>query len=87
MQFGESACPNYVWSTKCRYPLQYYIATQILQTLRSNVQARAGDSEGTVAVYLVNAREYVEVDERRLKDTIRDVGGKWNHSCLLFLPH
>ena len=38
--------------------------------------------DATVAVYLVNAREYVEVDERKLKDAVRDIGGKWNHSCL-----
>ena len=40
-----------------------------------------GESEASISVYLVNAREYVEVDERRLKDVVRDVGGRWNQSC------
>ena len=61
------------------------ISMQVLKTLRSNVPVRGGDSEATIAVYLVNARECVEVDERRLKDAVRDVGGRWNQSCL-FLP-
>ena len=58
---------------------------QVLQTLRSNVPARKINDEDHVSVYLPAAREVIDVNERKLKENIKDVGGGWNGSCL-FLP-
>ena len=58
---------------------------QVLQTLRSNVPARKINDEDHVSVYLPTACKEMDVNERKLKENVKDVGGGWNGSCL-FLP-
>ena len=67
-------------------PIINVLATQVLQTLRSNIQGRS--MEDSVGVYLPTARGYMDVDEQSLKRAVREVGTHHPYSCRrLQRPH
>ena len=63
--------------------IRHDLVMQVLQTLRSLIAGRG--AEDSVGIYLPTARGYFDVDEKALKQAVKEVGGGWNTSSL-FLP-